>query len=196
MASFFIVAFPWRSEARGLLVTATSSRAAWAFFALSPPSPVRLTRLFLLAGLHAYVVFSLAGLRSIIFRAGLLLFSTLLTAIRLLSLYCGSDAAQTEQDEDSRSGRFHGDLPSKVPTASLRCQVAQARPDALDSNSLLLSSSRAPSCRSRRVVPSRASRHHRLPRNAGRTAAAARRAYGCGPPSPRSRSSAVLGSPD
>jgi hypothetical protein len=76
-----------------------------------------LTRLFLLAALHAYVVLSLAGLPGIIFHARLLLLSTLLTAIRLLSLYCGSDAAQTEHNEDSRSDQFHDDLLSIVLTA-------------------------------------------------------------------------------
>src|SRR5215467_604368 len=75
-------------------------------------------RLFLLATLHAYVVFSLAGFPSIVFHAGLLLFPTLLTAIRLLSLCCGSDAAQTEQNEDNRSGSFHDDLLSMVATTS------------------------------------------------------------------------------
>ena len=42
MASFFIVAFPWRSEARGL-ATATSLVLLGPFSALSASSPVRLT---------------------------------------------------------------------------------------------------------------------------------------------------------
>src|SRR5262249_34994756 len=76
-----------------------------------------LTRLLLLAALHAYVVFSLAGLPRIIFYARLLLFSTLLTAIRLLSLYWRGDAAQAEYNEDIRSDQFHDDLLSMVLTA-------------------------------------------------------------------------------
>src|SRR5262245_12950474 len=52
----------------------------------------------------------------------------------------------------------------------------------------LVSSSRLPSCRAPRAVPSRASPHRRSPRSARRTAAAAHPTCGCGPPSPRCRS--------
>src|SRR5262249_7449917 len=86
-------------------------------FRFRPSAPVQpADRLFLLATLHAYVVFSLAGFPSIVFHAGLLLFPTLLTAIRLLSLRCGSDAAQTEQNEDNHCGIFHDDLLSMLAT--------------------------------------------------------------------------------
>jgi hypothetical protein len=68
-------------------------------------------RLFFLAGFHAYVVFGLACLCGIIFRAGSLLIPTLLAGVRLFGSCRRSDAANTEQRKDNGSDGWHGDLP-------------------------------------------------------------------------------------
>src|SRR6516165_3048895 len=100
---FFIMVFPARWQARACLM-ATSPWVA---------GIGRLIWLFFLAGLHAYVVFSLACLRRVIFRAGLLLLSTLLASARLRSC-CSGHAANTEHYNDNRSDRSHDDLLSML----------------------------------------------------------------------------------
>src|SRR5262249_12064681 len=65
-------------------------------------------RLFFLASFHADIVFGLACLCRIVFRAGLLFLVTLLATVRLFSLHCG-DAAKAEQDDDRSGDESHGD---------------------------------------------------------------------------------------
>src|SRR5262249_27259528 len=73
-------------------------------------------RLFFLAGFHADAVFSLTCLCGIIFRAGLLLISTLLASAQFSSC-CGRDAAHTEQHNDNGSDSWHDELLSLLATA-------------------------------------------------------------------------------
>src|SRR5262249_7203270 len=121
--SFFITAFPWWPAAQARLATAiVPPVAARPFFPTSRATSWRriggLISLFSLAGLHAYVVLSLACFRGIIFRTRLLLLPTLLAG-RLFSSCCSGDAAKTEHHNDNRSDRSHDDLLSMLGNRSL-----------------------------------------------------------------------------
>src|SRR5215510_2602454 len=116
---FFVMVLPEWWQARARLMATSPWVAARPFFGLSPAvARYRLTDLAIfLAGLHAYVVFSLACLRGVIFHAGLLLIPTLLATARLLGSCCSSDATNTEQHNDNGSDSWHDELLSMLATA-------------------------------------------------------------------------------
>ena len=92
---------------------------------VSEQQVARVIWLFFLAGLHGYVVFSLACLRGVIFYAGLLLIPTLLATARLFGSRCNSDATNTEQHNDNGSASWHDDLLSMLATAATRSSLLQ-----------------------------------------------------------------------
>src|SRR6478752_3423032 len=78
--------------------------------AASEEPRARSGRLFSLARFQAYVVFGLAYLRRVIFRAGSLLLAALLAIVRLFGSYRCIDDGETEQHEDNSSNGSHDDL--------------------------------------------------------------------------------------